>query len=69
MLAPLLFTIKNKGIDFEKVYVDGGYTSYQNIARVHVYWNARVVCKIAKNWRMQDNITIAHIYKEYNKVP
>lgn len=46
----LLRLIEDKGVKPKRIFVDCGYSNYENIARSYLYWDIDVVTNIAKDW-------------------
>jgi len=68
-LAPFVLKLKAlQKIDPIRVYIDGGYAGFENIARMYVYFNIEVVCNIAKDWKYSELGTEAEIERRYNKL-
>jgi len=68
-LAPFVLKLKYlQNIHPIRVYIDGGYAGFENIARMYVFFNIDVVCNIAKDWKYSDLGTEAEIQRRYNKL-
>lgn len=68
-LAPFVLKLVTlKHIHPVKAYIDGGYASFENIARMYIYFNMDVVCNIAKDWKFSESGTGAEIQRWYNKL-
>ena len=67
--APFLLRLKTmKDINPNRIFVDGGYTNFENIARSYLYWDIDIVCNIAKNWQFSKLGTKKKIDKWYHKL-
>jgi len=67
-LAPFVLKLKTlQYINPIRVYIDCGYATFENIARMHVYFDMDVVCNIAKDWNFSESGTDAEIQRWYNK--
>lgn len=68
-LAPFILKLRTlQHITPIRVYIDGGYASFENIARMYVYFDIDVVCNIAKDWTFSESGTEAEIQRWYNKL-
>ncbi|MEM0466183.1 MAG: transposase [Candidatus Thermoplasmatota archaeon] len=68
-LAPFILKLTTlQQIHPIRVYIDGGYTGFENIARMYVFFNIDVVCNIDKDWKYSDLGTEAEIQRRYNKL-
>jgi hypothetical protein len=68
-LAPFILKLKTlQHVDPIRVYIDGGYAGFENIARMYVYFDIEVVCNIAKDWKFSELGTKAEIERRYNKL-
>lgn len=67
-LAPFVLKLKTlQRINPLRAYIDCGYASFENIARMYVYFDIDVVCNIAKDWKFSELGTEAEIQRWYNK--
>jgi len=67
-LAPFVLNLKAKQhIDPIRVYIDCGYASFENIARMNLYYGIDVVCNIGKHWHFSNLGTESEIQRWYNK--
>lgn len=64
----LLRLISQYRIKPNRVFVDCGYSSFENIARSYVYWNIEVVSNIAKDWIYHEDATKKDIDRWYQKL-
>jgi hypothetical protein len=68
-LSPFILKLKTmQHIDPIRVYIDGGYAGFENIARMYVYFDVDVVCNIAKDWKFSEKGTLVEICRRYNKL-
>ncbi len=68
-LSPFILKLKNlQHIDPIRVYIDGGYAGFENIARMYVYFDVDVVCNIAKDWKFSEKGNPVEICRRYNKL-
>lgn len=64
----LLRFITQKGVTPNRLFIDCGYTSFENIARACVYWDIQIRCNIAKDWVYHEEATLKGIDHWYNKL-
>lgn len=69
LLAPMLMRlIRIKKIAPIRLFIDCGYTGFENMARLSVYWNIDIVCNIANDWIFHDDATRYDIGRWYQKL-
>lgn len=62
-----LAKVHKLGIEFEEVYADGAYNSFEHFAIVHVVFDAKFYTRIDKNAVFKNNATKKKIEIEYQK--
>ncbi|MFX0185034.1 MAG: transposase [Candidatus Hodarchaeota archaeon] len=64
---PLLEKLQELGINFEKIFADGAYDTFEHFALVHLVYNAKFYTNPGTNAVYNDKGTSKGIQHEYNK--
>jgi hypothetical protein len=65
---PFILKAKTLGANINKVYVDCGYATKENIASAKVHWDIDVVTNISNAWTPNLQATLGEIEKKYQKL-
>jgi len=72
-LIPLLYKLKQKGIDFDYVYADGAFESHKNFAEVNIRFSATFRTNLGESYQLNEEGTREGIGLRYeqnwNKAP
>jgi hypothetical protein len=65
---PFILKAKTLGANINKVYVDCGYATKENIASAKVHWDIDVVTNISNAWTPNLQATLGEMQKKYQKL-
>ena len=68
LLIPLLERVKEAGFRFYEVFTDLKYATFENIATVHVKFEAEALYRIAKHWVIREDGEEEALRKRYQKM-
>jgi len=68
IMAPMIMRMREiHGIFPERVFIDCGYASFKNIARLREYWDIDVICNLGEDWIRHDDANREGIERQYHK--
>ena len=72
-LIPLLYQVKQKGIDFDYVYADGAFESHSNFAEIHMRFSANFRTNLGEYYTLSEEGSREsiewHYERSWNKAP
>jgi hypothetical protein len=57
-----------KNIHPNEIYIDCGYATRENIARLSIFWDILIKSNIANNWKVLPELNFKELERRYSKL-